>query len=83
MIYGYARGIDGRPERHTSGRGIEETRGGQGFREVARGAKTDRAQLRFDRLARSPLLNTLAVIPGKKRAVWVVVQLELSHYPAS
>jgi DNA invertase Pin-like site-specific DNA recombinase len=54
---------------------------GKVFREVTSGAKTGRAQLRrlldqldagdvlvtrFDRLARSPLLNTLAVIAGRK-----------------
>jgi DNA invertase Pin-like site-specific DNA recombinase len=39
-------GFDGRPDRHRSGRGIEEGRAGKVFCEVASGAKTDRAQLR-------------------------------------
>src|SRR5271167_2150147 len=39
-------GIDRRPKHQGAGRGFEEARGGQGFREVASGAKTDRTQLR-------------------------------------
>jgi hypothetical protein len=67
MILRLCAGIDGRPERCGSGRGIEEARAaGKVFREVASGAKSDRAQrldqlgvadvlmvTRLDRLARS------------------------------
>jgi hypothetical protein len=70
MKYGYARvSTDGQSVdaqvRQLTKAGCEKV-----FREVASGAKTDRAQLRrlLDRLARSTrdLLNTLAAITGKK-----------------
>jgi DNA invertase Pin-like site-specific DNA recombinase len=39
-------GIDGRPERRRSGRGAEETRGGQGIPRSGERSQTDRARLR-------------------------------------
>jgi DNA invertase Pin-like site-specific DNA recombinase len=76
MIYGYARGEHGRPERWRGGEAVV-------FRETASGARSDRAGLRralaeldkgdllmvtrLDRLARSTrdLLNTLAAMTGR------------------
>jgi DNA invertase Pin-like site-specific DNA recombinase len=70
MIYGYGRvSTDGQS---VTAQVAELRKHGADkvFREVASGAKTDRAQLRrlLDRLARSTrdLLNTLAAITGKK-----------------
>jgi hypothetical protein len=47
MIYGYARVSTDGQSVTAQGRGLEETRAGKVFREVASGAKTDRAQLRL------------------------------------
>ena len=78
MRYGYARvSTDGQSVdaqvRQLTKAGCEKV-----FREVASGAKTDRAQLRrlLDRLARSTrdLLNTLAAITGKKAGFGVAAR---------
>src|SRR5215472_5563859 len=81
MIYGYARVSTDRQSVAAQVAALRKHGAGKVFREVASGAKTDRAQLRrqldagdvpmvtrLDRLARSTrdLLNTLAAITGKK-----------------
>ena len=70
MIYGYARVSTDGQSAEAQVRQLAKAGCSKVFREVASGAKTDRAQLRkaLDRLARSTrdLLNTLAAIAGKK-----------------
>src|SRR5580704_1002689 len=70
MIYGYARVSTDDQSVAAQVAALRKHGAGKVFREVASGAKTDRAQLRrlLDRLARSTrdLLNTLAAITGKK-----------------
>jgi DNA invertase Pin-like site-specific DNA recombinase len=82
MIYGYARVSTDGQSVAAQVAALRKHGAGKVFREVASGAKTDRAQLRrlldqldavlmvtrLDRLARSTrdLLNTLAAITGKK-----------------
>jgi len=81
IIYGYARVSTDRQSVAAQVAALRKHGAGKVFREVASGAKTDRAQLRrqldagdvpmvtrLDRLARSTrdLLNSLAAITGKK-----------------